>query len=165
MKISYDPEIDALYVRLRGGNRECRSVGLSDEVALNIGAALMLALQQADVEGIYFGIVADFHGSSHLKIERGNGNENYFVGFRLDDRRNLLYRVMFSLPLGIERKVVAAHFPSMLGGFARALPNGLFHFGDARAAFHRLFLGMVCESNRFHFPASSTILISSAVRP
>ena len=37
MKISYDPEIDALYIRLLDGNQECRSVGLSDEVALNIG--------------------------------------------------------------------------------------------------------------------------------
>jgi uncharacterized protein YuzE len=38
MKISYDPEIDALYIRLVEGKHECRSVRLSDEVALNIGA-------------------------------------------------------------------------------------------------------------------------------
>ena len=38
MKISYDPEIDALYIRLLEGRHECRSVRLSDEVALNIGA-------------------------------------------------------------------------------------------------------------------------------
>ena len=38
MKISYDPEIDALYIRLLEGKHECRSVRLSDEVALNIGA-------------------------------------------------------------------------------------------------------------------------------
>src|SRR3989442_15008028 len=37
MKISYDPEIDALYIRLLEGKQECRSVRLSDEVALNIG--------------------------------------------------------------------------------------------------------------------------------
>lgn len=37
MKISYDSEIDALYIRLLEGNHECRSVRLSDEVALNIG--------------------------------------------------------------------------------------------------------------------------------
>jgi uncharacterized protein YuzE len=37
MKISYDPEIDALYIRLREGKHECRSVRFSDEVALNIG--------------------------------------------------------------------------------------------------------------------------------
>src|SRR5947207_12500900 len=39
MKISYDAEIDALYIRLLEGRQECRSVRLSDEVALNIGAA------------------------------------------------------------------------------------------------------------------------------
>jgi uncharacterized protein YuzE len=38
MKISYDPEIDALYIRLLEGQHECRSVRLSDEIALNIGA-------------------------------------------------------------------------------------------------------------------------------
>src|SRR5712692_6677618 len=37
MKISYDSEIDALYIRLLEGKHECRSVRLSDEVALNIG--------------------------------------------------------------------------------------------------------------------------------
>ena len=38
MRISYDAEIDALYIRLLEGTHECRSVRLSDEVALNIGA-------------------------------------------------------------------------------------------------------------------------------
>jgi uncharacterized protein YuzE len=38
MRISYDPEIDGLYIRLLEGKHECRSVRLSDEVALNIGA-------------------------------------------------------------------------------------------------------------------------------
>jgi uncharacterized protein YuzE len=37
MKISYDPEIDALYIRFVEGNRECRTVRLNEEVALNIG--------------------------------------------------------------------------------------------------------------------------------
>ena len=37
MKISYDPEIDALYIRLLEGKHECRCVRLSDEVALNLG--------------------------------------------------------------------------------------------------------------------------------
>ena len=37
MKISYDPEIDALYITLlrEGKSNECRSVRLSDQVALN----------------------------------------------------------------------------------------------------------------------------------
>ena len=37
MKISYDPEIDAVYIRLIEGKHECRTVRLNDEVALNIG--------------------------------------------------------------------------------------------------------------------------------
>lgn len=37
MRISYDPEIDALYIRLIEGKHECRTVRLSEEVALNIG--------------------------------------------------------------------------------------------------------------------------------
>jgi uncharacterized protein YuzE len=37
MKISYDPEIDALYIRFVEGKHECRTVRLNDEVALNIG--------------------------------------------------------------------------------------------------------------------------------
>jgi uncharacterized protein YuzE len=38
MKISYDPEIDALYIRFVEGKHECRTVRLNDEVALNMGA-------------------------------------------------------------------------------------------------------------------------------
>jgi uncharacterized protein YuzE len=37
MKISYDPEVDALYIQLLEGDYECRTVRLNDEVALNIG--------------------------------------------------------------------------------------------------------------------------------
>ena len=38
MKISYDSEIDAVYIRLIEGKHECRTMRLNDEVALNIGA-------------------------------------------------------------------------------------------------------------------------------
>ena len=38
MKISYDSEIDALYIRLLEGPHECRTVRLNEEIALNIGA-------------------------------------------------------------------------------------------------------------------------------
>lgn len=37
MKLTYDPEIDALYIRLVDGKHESRCVRLSEEVALNIG--------------------------------------------------------------------------------------------------------------------------------
>lgn len=37
MRISYDAEIDALYIRLLDGPQECRTVRLNEEIALNIG--------------------------------------------------------------------------------------------------------------------------------
>ncbi len=37
MKICYDPEIDALYIRLIEGQFECRTVRLNEEIVLNIG--------------------------------------------------------------------------------------------------------------------------------
>lgn len=37
MKISYDSEIDALYIRLVEGKHECRTLQLTDEIALNLG--------------------------------------------------------------------------------------------------------------------------------
>ncbi|MEG4501074.1 DUF2283 domain-containing protein [Microcoleus sp. F10-C6] len=37
MKIRYDSEIDALYIRLVEGKHQCRTLQLTDEIALNIG--------------------------------------------------------------------------------------------------------------------------------
>ena len=37
MKITYDPEVDALYIRLIEGECECRTLRLNEEIALNIG--------------------------------------------------------------------------------------------------------------------------------
>jgi len=37
MKISYNPEIDALYIRLLEGAFQCRTLRLNEEIALNIG--------------------------------------------------------------------------------------------------------------------------------
>lgn len=37
MKISYDSKIDALYIRLVEGKHECRTLQLTEEIALNIG--------------------------------------------------------------------------------------------------------------------------------
>ena len=37
MKITYDPEIDALYIRLLEGKYECRTLRLNEDIALNIG--------------------------------------------------------------------------------------------------------------------------------
>jgi uncharacterized protein YuzE len=37
MRITYDEQVDALYIRLLEGEFQCRTVRLSDIVALNIG--------------------------------------------------------------------------------------------------------------------------------
>ena len=37
MKISYDSEVDSLYIRLLEGDYECRTLRLNEEIALNIG--------------------------------------------------------------------------------------------------------------------------------
>lgn len=37
MRISYDAEVDALYIRFIEGAEECRTIRLSEEVALDIG--------------------------------------------------------------------------------------------------------------------------------
>ena len=37
MRISYDAEVDAVYIRLLEGEYECRTLRLNEEIALNIG--------------------------------------------------------------------------------------------------------------------------------
>ena len=37
MRISYDPRVDALYIRLVEGPVECEAIRLNDQVAVNIG--------------------------------------------------------------------------------------------------------------------------------
>jgi uncharacterized protein YuzE len=37
MRVSYDREADALYIRLIEGRHECRTLRLGEEVALNLG--------------------------------------------------------------------------------------------------------------------------------
>jgi uncharacterized protein YuzE len=38
MKISYDDEIDAVYIKLIDGDHQCRTLRLNDDIALNIGS-------------------------------------------------------------------------------------------------------------------------------
>ena len=38
MKISYDKEADALYIRLLEGKYECRTIRLTDDIALDFAA-------------------------------------------------------------------------------------------------------------------------------
>ena len=42
MKVSYDPEADALYIRLIEGRQECRTLRLNEEVALDVGPGEIL---------------------------------------------------------------------------------------------------------------------------
>ncbi len=42
MKISYDDEVDALYIKLVEGEHQCRTLRLNDEISLNIGAGEVL---------------------------------------------------------------------------------------------------------------------------
>ena len=55
MRISYDREADAVYIRLMEGDHECRTLRLTDEVSLNIGAGEVLVgievLDASDVLG------------------------------------------------------------------------------------------------------------------
>ncbi|MDH5717408.1 MAG: DUF2283 domain-containing protein [Spirochaetia bacterium] len=37
MKIKYDDKYDTMYIELKSSNFECRTIRLSDEIALNIG--------------------------------------------------------------------------------------------------------------------------------
>lgn len=37
MRISYDSEVDALYIRFLEGEHECKTLRLTDEIALDIG--------------------------------------------------------------------------------------------------------------------------------
>jgi len=37
MKITYDKEVDAVYIRLIDEEQQCRTLKLNDEIALNIG--------------------------------------------------------------------------------------------------------------------------------
>lgn len=55
MKITYDPEADAISIRLREGKYECRTVRLSDDVALDFAPGEQL-------------VAIEFLGASQLGI-------------------------------------------------------------------------------------------------
>jgi len=38
MRISYDQEVDALYIRLLEGDHQCRCVRLTEEISINLAA-------------------------------------------------------------------------------------------------------------------------------
>ena len=61
MKISYDSEIDAVYIRLIEGDHECRTLRLNEDIALNIGSGEILV-------GIEILDACDVLGSGRLPI-------------------------------------------------------------------------------------------------
>lgn len=65
-----------------------------------------------------------------------------FVGFFLDDRGELFNWIHRALPRSVEGKIEAAQFPSMLGGFARTVLDGVSHFLAGGASFRALLQGM-----------------------
>ena len=53
MKISYDSEIDAIYIKLVEGSQECRTLQLTEEIALNIGQdELLVGIEILDAKEI-----------------------------------------------------------------------------------------------------------------
>ena len=53
MKISYDQEVDALYIRLIEGKHQCRTLRLTEEIALNIGEKeLLIGIEVLDAKKI-----------------------------------------------------------------------------------------------------------------
>ncbi len=42
MRISYAPEVDALYIRLIEGTHQCHNVRVTDDISLNIGEGEVL---------------------------------------------------------------------------------------------------------------------------
>ncbi len=53
MKISYDSEIDAFYIRLVEGKHQCRTLQLTEEISLNIGEnELLVGIEVLDATQI-----------------------------------------------------------------------------------------------------------------
>ena len=51
MKTTYDPEVDALYIQLDEGDYECRTLRLTEEIALDIGPdELLVGIEVMDAK-------------------------------------------------------------------------------------------------------------------
>lgn len=65
MKISYDPSVDALYVRFIEGPAECEVIRLNDRVAVNIGPGeQVVGIEVLDASEV----LADF-GERKVRLE------------------------------------------------------------------------------------------------
>jgi uncharacterized protein YuzE len=57
MRISYDPSVDALYIRFMEGPVECEMIRLNDRVAINIGPEeQVVGLEVLDASEILTGL-------------------------------------------------------------------------------------------------------------
>ncbi len=53
IKLTYDPEVDALYIRLVEGRYEVRTLRLTDQIALDIGPEeLLVGVEILDVKEV-----------------------------------------------------------------------------------------------------------------
>jgi len=53
MKISYDSEVDALYIRLVESKHQCRTLQLTDAIALNLGEnELLVGIEVLDTTDV-----------------------------------------------------------------------------------------------------------------
>ena len=56
MKITYDQQVDALYISLQEGPHECRNVRLTDEVTLDFAAGeLLVGIEILDAKRVLGG--------------------------------------------------------------------------------------------------------------
>ena len=57
MKISYDPTVDALYIRFIDGPAECEVIRLNDQVSINIGPhEKVVGIEVLDASDVLSGI-------------------------------------------------------------------------------------------------------------
>ena len=63
MKITYDKEADALYIRLVEGEHQCRVVRLTDDIALDFG-------EQAKQAGLMNGVHQTFRRREHAVVTK-----------------------------------------------------------------------------------------------
>jgi uncharacterized protein YuzE len=53
MRMTYDAEVDALYIRLLEGPHQCRTLRLTDEIALDIGKGeVLVGVEILDVKQV-----------------------------------------------------------------------------------------------------------------
>jgi hypothetical protein len=112
------------------------------------GATFLGALDQADVQGVYFAVIADAHDGLASEVKGGDYHD--FGRLFLDDRGHLLDGIGAPLPGSAESDIISAQLTPLLGRFARPLPDRLDYFRFAGAAIQTLLASMFGQPNRLH---------------